>query len=101
MNRMMCADGVPCNAHRDGDASTWDKCPGTCDAPGCREDYAGESARSEDSYCAGHLALDHAGASPDEMAAAGNKASMYGVTLSRLLREAVKMVPQHPEVDRT
>ena len=101
MSALVCVvDGDRCQPHELGEIEPEEKCPGLCDAPACLEEISAESSRSEESFCAGHLALDEAGADLEEMAAAANKASMYGVTLSRLLREAVRLVPTQPEVDR-
>src|SRR6185437_14562388 len=82
MSALVCVvDGDRCQPHELGEIEPEEKCPGFCDAPACREEISAESSRSEESFCAGHLALDEAGADAEEMAAAANKASMYGVTL--------------------
>jgi hypothetical protein len=91
---MRCTDVEICSAHAQGDARKDEKCPGVCDAPGCTEDVTG------DEYCTGHAVLDEAGATADEMATATRKADRYGVTLARLLREAVRTVPLN-QVART
>lgn len=97
--RLMCREGIGlCDAHARGEIPTDAKCPGMCDAPGCREQLVdvGEDSDGDDSYCHGHAALVAAGAEPQELLDACIKADRYGVTLARLLREAVRMVPLDP-----
>jgi hypothetical protein len=91
---LVCTALETCDAHALGEISKDAKCLFFCDAPGCAEEATG------DEYCTGHTVLDEAGADADEMALATRKADHYGVTLSRLLREAVRTVPLD-EVART
>lgn len=94
MTVAICSDGDRCEPHALGEVGADEKCPMACDVPGCRIEVV------DDSFCAGHLALDRAGAPIEEMVEAAKKADLYGVSLDRLLREAVRMVPLQPEVDR-
>jgi hypothetical protein len=84
---LVCNGTELCDAHKLGELAKDAKCPYYCDAIGCLEEATG------DEYCTGHTALDEAGADAEEMAIATRKADRYGVTLTRLLREAVRTVP--------
>lgn len=89
--RLLCeVGGERCDAHRDGSAGPDDKCPYYCDAPGCLAQATG------DEYCTAHEALVEGGASPTELVLASRKADRYGVSLERLLVEALRMLPLDP-----
>lgn len=95
--QLICTADALCDAHHMGDITTEEKCPDMCEAPGCREPIHGTAPLEEAAYCAGHAAMAAAGAEGDEMLLAARKADRYGVTLARLLREAVRTVPLDPE----
>lgn len=87
---IVCTPETKCDPHRSGEIGTDDKCPGLCDAAGCTSEVV------TDHYCAPHQVLADAGAGPYEMFEADKKANTYGVTLAKLMREGLAMIPVDP-----
>lgn len=51
---LVCTPSIQCDAHRNGDASPEDKCPGLCDADGCHERAEYETGPDGVTYCRWH-----------------------------------------------